>query len=445
MADRFDWLIVGGGFRSIAAAYFLAERGAKVALVERSKSLGGFLSPFRWGHYWIDRGPQFFENFSHEDKKFLDQMIGVGVLKDIGFNYASFSFGQLTKGFSIPDLRGGGELFAMRVFREILERQVASLGEERQEASTLAEYFELESGSTLASYSKRLTKKLFRVSADDLSPSARCFLAVVGRKLLFDVNASIELKKFHLLDRVLAAPKAMLEGNAQMNLYPKGLSLEVVRQGMESRLNQLGVKIYLDKSIEYISVSDSSVLVGGEKIEASRIYFGCDIRDAERCLVGTSVLESLTSTLSQVFHLFEVPTNAVSEEYYIQDYDLDHCIGRITNFCNYIGGMTDKGVICVEQPVDRNGPQWSDPAKDQERCFREAVEVGNMRCDTFENAKSILVPATYKAQKVGFDDEQSQFIASVNERYQGRVLVPEFVLTRKEALDQINATLPFQV
>ncbi|MGI9388811.1 MAG: NAD(P)-binding protein, partial [Boseongicola sp.] len=65
--NKFDVLVVGGGFRSIVAAWGLARQGETVALVETGAKIGGFMSPINWDGHWIDKGPQFFDNFEPQD------------------------------------------------------------------------------------------------------------------------------------------------------------------------------------------------------------------------------------------------------------------------------------------------------------------------------------------------------------------------------------------
>ena len=70
--QSYDYLVVGGGFRSIVGAYALAKKGYKVNC-GAGPSLGGFMSPVKWRQYWIDKGPQFFDNFE-KDAEFLSDM-----------------------------------------------------------------------------------------------------------------------------------------------------------------------------------------------------------------------------------------------------------------------------------------------------------------------------------------------------------------------------------
>ena len=69
--NKTQWLILGGGFRSMVAAYALSKSGEKVVLVEKSHNLGGFMTPIKWKDFWIDKGPQFFDNFEATDRVFF--------------------------------------------------------------------------------------------------------------------------------------------------------------------------------------------------------------------------------------------------------------------------------------------------------------------------------------------------------------------------------------
>ena len=60
-------VVVGGGFRSLIAAYSLANKGNSVCIIEKSNEIGGFFLPIKWENYNIDKGPQFFDSFDLKD------------------------------------------------------------------------------------------------------------------------------------------------------------------------------------------------------------------------------------------------------------------------------------------------------------------------------------------------------------------------------------------
>ena len=54
--------IVGGGFRGIAAAYFLQRDGHAVTLIEAAPVLGGVLHGLEWNGFHLDKGCHLFSN-----------------------------------------------------------------------------------------------------------------------------------------------------------------------------------------------------------------------------------------------------------------------------------------------------------------------------------------------------------------------------------------------
>ena len=120
MKKHYDRIVIAGGFRSMVAAYAMAKQGHSVLLAEAMPKLGGFMSPIRWGSFWIDKGPQFFDNFEDNDRDFFTEMVGENLLESIGFSYASYMNGKKTDNFAIPDWRTRGHDFVNAAFSELL-------------------------------------------------------------------------------------------------------------------------------------------------------------------------------------------------------------------------------------------------------------------------------------------------------------------------------------
>ena len=59
---RVDWIVVGGGFAGIAAAYLLAREKYGVCLIDSASRLGGAMNGFEWNGFQLDVGCQLREN-----------------------------------------------------------------------------------------------------------------------------------------------------------------------------------------------------------------------------------------------------------------------------------------------------------------------------------------------------------------------------------------------
>ena len=435
----YDWIMVGGGFKSMVAAYARATDGQSVLLIESGPALGGFMSPIKWGEFWIDKGPQFFDNFEEADKQFITGMVGEGVFEDIGFTYASFLNGRKTDGFAIPDWRARGADFASAAFADLLFARMNGHG-------TVAEFEDFgallahDGGAILTADLFDLTRKFLRRDASDLSPHARNMVTYVGRKLLFDQEVSTDLKRSALLDGLLAAQKKSIS-DTRYNLYPKGSNLETVRVAMDRALHDAGVDVLLNTGLEGIDASARQCRIVGQSVGYDRLFFGCDAREAEKMLFGTQSLLEQTHMLPEIFHCYTVPRDSLDAAYYLVDYDPAHLSTRMTNFSNFMHAYDAEGngVFCVEQAIDRDSPEWDDPSASQARIFAEAREAGNVDADHFKDAKSFRIPVTYKVPLTGFVAADAALSARIAADHGDSVVVPNTLsLTRKQTLDDLR-------
>lgn len=438
---HYDWLIIGGGFKSLVTAYSLRKQDQSILLLERSGVLGGFMSPIRWGEFWIDKGPQLFENFEEKDRAFITEMVGDGVLEDIGFKYTSYMNGRRTEGFAIPDWRAQGVEFAVEVFKDLLAAQIARGASAPEKMSTFADLLAVDGGIHLTPMMEALTQKFMRRNATELSPHACRVATFVGRKLLFDQDVSVDLKRSQLLDSFLAALKKAVK-DTRSNLYPKGSNLEKVRAAMEHAVRSIGVNVVTESGDVQIDITAKSCAYLGQEARFGRAFFGCDVGVAETMLLGTDTLTQQAHFLPEIFHCFAVPGEALDEVYYLVDYDPDHLSTRMTNFSNYMTAYDDEGygAFCVEQAIDRKSADWEDPTRAQDRIFKEAQEVGNVTCDRYKAAKSFRIPVTYKVPLVGYAETVAELETRLQDLGGDDFLIPNpMSLTRKEILEDLRA------
>lgn len=440
ISSHYDWVVIGGGFKSLIAAYSFAKKGESVLLLERSGALGGFMSPIKWGEFWIDKGPQFFDNFEESDRTFMTEMVGDDVFEDIGFKYASYINGHKTDDFAIPDWRAFGDEFSNEVFNDLLTRQIAR-SDTPLTFDTFRDVLAADGGSILTAKLEELTHKFTRCHATDLSEHARKMVTYVGRKLLFDQDTSVDLKQSPLLDGLLAAQKKVV-AETRYNLYPRGSNLETVRAAMEKAIYDSGVHVVLD--CDKIEIDSTMRICTHTKGTTSydRAFFGCDAREAETILFGTDTLLKQTHMLPEIFHCFKVPADSMDEAYYLVDYEPTHLATRMTNFSNYMTAYDadGNGVFCVEQAIDRGSAEWDNPELTKDQIFREAKEAGNITCDSYVDAKSFRIPVTYKVPLTGYVDAVDDLAQRTNQAGGDSLVIPNpMSLTRKETLDDLRA------
>jgi hypothetical protein len=439
MSETFDWIVVGGGFRSVVGAYALARSGQRVCLVEAAPKIGGFLSPIPWEGFWVDKGPQFFDNFNQSDRELIEEMVGPGLLQDIGFSYSSYTKGVLTEEFAIPDWRSFGDEFVQNAFFDLLK--IAGQDKEQLEPPmNFAEVLDMDGGASVGLMQKKFCEKILGHPAESLGASAANLVTFTGRKLLFDDEISRQLKQSELLDKFIAAQKVTV-GEPVFNLYPRGRNLDAVRVALEESLQRIGVSVKTEVKITSFTRDGSeAVLSNGAKVGFNSILFGGHIIDAEKTIYGAGEITQSIIELPEVFHFFLIPTQNVHSSYYVMDYDLAHKTTRVTNFCNYMGCIDEEGfgVICAEQPIARDSAQWENPQIDQKTIFNEMQQAG-LASGPVKKSISIKVPSTYKLPKQGYASAVSSFRQRVLNDYGASFVIPDaFGLTRKSGLDSLR-------
>ena len=354
MIQTYDIIVIGGGYRSILGAYCAARQGRKTALLERGPSLGGFMSPIKWGEFYIDKGPQFFDNFERGDMELMSEMLDGDIMEDIGFTYASYRDGTLTRDFALPDWRNLGADKAARILSDLLALRVKNPSPNFDNFGDLISF---DGGSILEEPLRQMCRKFLRAEPETLSLRTQTLITFLGRKVLFDNETSMNLKKSPLLDGFLAAQKVSI-GEERFNLYPKGSSLETVRLAMVEGLKRVGVDIVTNAEINTDDLASGTLAVNGDTYAFGELFMGTDVRDSEAFLFGTTNVLEHTHALPEIFHCYVVPQTSIDEAFYTVDYDDTHFGARLTNFSNYMG-CVDKdgfGVFCVEEPIEKKWP-----------------------------------------------------------------------------------------
>jgi hypothetical protein len=441
MKSKYNWIVVGGGFRSLIAAYSLASKGNSVCIIEKSKEVGGFFLPIRWGDYNIDKGPQFFDNFDLKDWDFFNDMFQENIFRDIGFNYSSSINNTTTDGFAIPDWRTKGKKYVTKILNEIIFQKLST---SPNIVKTLDDLILIESGTTLHKEIQVLCKKFLKKNTCELSALVSDLVTFCGkRKLLFDQDISIDLKKSNMLDDIIAAQKKVT-GLEKYNLYPLKGGIKKFRDFLISALKNKNVEIFTNEEINSFDNIRMMFKLKNKTVKCDNIFFGCDVRDSEAILFDTKTINKFTYNLPEIFHCFEIQKNSIlSDSYYIQNYNKKHLSTRITNFFHYMDEANSpdnsKGVICVEQPVEINTEDWNNPEVNKNIIFNEVKKVGNVSNLEFISYKPFKVPITYKLPMVGIEKPVSNFIEKVKTLSNENIIIPNpYSLTRKDALDDLR-------
>lgn len=433
----FDIAVVGGGFRSIMAAYGYAKRGESVVLLDAGNKLGGFMSPINWRDNWIDRGPQFFDNFNGHDLVIFDEMLGQHIFKDISFKYGSFINNKLTDGFAIPDWRTFGSSFSQRAFADLLSAALTVSDKGHQEMC-LSDVIAHDGGKTLAPVLEQLTKKFLGKASQYFDIEAKNSLMFFGRKLLFDNETSVDLKKSPLIDSFLAASKHSLS-EKKLNLYPTDGSMETVRSGMEKALKNVGATVHLNSRIESINDNPIKVVTNNDSFNVRKVFMGCDIGTTEKLCMSSNFLSDLTHPVPLLLHLVALKKRDGDRQHYVVNYEPSNSMTRVTYFSNYMNvGDSNTEIICIEQPVKNPNLDNAAQLKFRDIAIKELQKMLPFSQDDLLYSDTISVPVSYRVPLLGFSERLKSTKLAIKDKFGDAIEIPSvFNIDRKSSLDEL--------
>jgi len=101
-SEKFDIAIIGAGISGLAAAGMLAERDLRIAVLEKSRGLGGRAATRRWNGLLVDHGAQFFTARSPEFRQQVARWTAQAVCHEWARSFHNFESGKL----SLPESNG---------------------------------------------------------------------------------------------------------------------------------------------------------------------------------------------------------------------------------------------------------------------------------------------------------------------------------------------------
>jgi len=431
----FDYLILGSGFRSCIAALMASKLGYKVALIDDQKTICKFIKPGNWNGYTLDKGPQFFDDFSKKDWDLMNYLLDEDLFHDLQFKYASYIGGAIDTNFAIPAWSNCKDLDMNKIFKDLIE--IKSAG--KKDFKNFDDFIKNDGGHYLYPYLYKLCNKLLQTNPEDISCRINKMITFTGRKKLFDNDKSIELKKNEIYDKILAAKKKYV-GEPRYNLYAKSGNLEDIRLSIETSLKKNNVYLFLGNKINSFDIkSNQVVLDNNEKILFNKIVFADNIQRTEFIYKNTNELFTKTFSLPQVFVFIKATKKQFPEFNYVMNYELSHITSRFTNFGNYASPKSsENGVICAEIPTKLNFDIWKNKDKYVPQVIDELNQVYGKKINVL-SSMAMGVSSTYKVPLVGFDESVEKIINDINENSDNNAIVPDpYVLTRKNAIDSLR-------
>lgn len=272
-----DWLIVGGGFKGMVAAYMLRERGESVTLLEGGSGLGGVMRSFEWNGLALDLGCHLFGNTSERTFSIM-QTLGHGEFHPVDVRYGSITEGRKTDEVAVPDFSGSGEDRLKTIVWELLEATGTNRTDVVDDAS-LSEYLSAWYGAEVHDALVPVVEKIFRVSPDRLDWRS-VFSAPISRVRVAPDPISRVLKENQALDQRLAVssvhdPLRFVDGAVHRfphkNFYPSSGGLLGFCTRAERCLRAMHVDLVFGARVQAINAHGGSVSV---EVEGGAVFEG---------------------------------------------------------------------------------------------------------------------------------------------------------------------------
>lgn len=430
-------IIIGNGFRAMMSAYMCSKISKDVSIVTNTENIHGIMSPLEWRGGNFDKGYQFFDGLTNNDRKILEDFVGENVFHNFGYGASTFTNFKIYERHGIPYWPHYGFFFSTKAFIELI---FLGCKKDLRKVETYNDLLQ----SLPKSIKNILEKACYRntnLKSDEVSHIVSCFSPFLHfRQTLLPEKISYYLKKLKFFDKRLACRRRILKLD-EISLYPKGKYIGFVSKKMQNKLLQIGTKFLISKNAK-ISIDNSklSVKIDGQTLNPDHILMVAELDDILTFFDEKISEERNNHYVSQIFIFFSV-RNVISKYQYIHCNDINFLINRVNNLSLY-GEKTSEGekVISVEIPTKINSAIWNDPEKYLGKVWGEVKSMKMISEDEkFINHKIFKIPKTVSIPLKNFENSKKKLEELAKLKYENKVLFPGLgEITRKKFLDSLN-------
>tara|TARA_R110001592_G_scaffold161973_1_gene394877 strand:- start:22424 stop:23782 length:1359 start_codon:yes stop_codon:yes gene_type:complete len=431
-----DVIVAGGGFRGITSAKLLADRGCNVTLVERAPFLGAVLWPFEWKEHglFLDKGCHIFGSGDSTHDSIVLEILGDNFYP-VDIKTASVLNGMVTDGTAVPDLCSLGEDVAARVLLEIIE-QAAAVPEGPVAAQTLRDALRIQFGETAARCLEASVRKVAAAEPSDLASAA--LTTTIGNRMRAAGDAVSDLlKQIPALDDRIAGNNAAdpYKYLGKVNplvptrhFYPRSGGTGGFCRDAQRCLTDLGVEVLLSMAIESFSADGKSVqvILGDTPRKFDYMVWALDTGLLSQIALGEDKASGFVHKTPMALYYFLTDAKAIGDKDFIQDYDANHQIFRVSRAGLYSNQQTADGktYICAEVVTAMGSDLWEAPETFAGQVWDEARALGMVAGTKPDDVYVQKTPVSYKHPRVGFEDACAKVTEEVARR-SDRVIVTD--------------------
>lgn len=440
----YDIVVVGGGFRGLVVSHLALKRGFKVALLERSNSLGGFLDSYEWKGFTVDRGVQLFDSVPLKLQDIVVDELGIDV-EPIDFTYGSVYDGRVTPGFALPNYSSINQRDKEKILFELAQR----IGSSKSGDCNFMDFLVDRYGPTATEYMAASFKNIYRLNlckADSSAISQTAF----HRLCFLNDELAVNLKRHPDLDSKLAARRAAVgKVDDFVSFYPRSGGMKAVADGFETFINRSGGAICRNMDIASISH------YGNEKHLAIKARNN-DIQIIGKNIVWCSPLAELEKTLHQestiadkefatpmISFTFEVDASFVNNYTYLHQFSPSTFVYRSSAMGIYSGQVNTDGktFITAECPTDVGSDLWNAPEAHVKDIWSELgqMDLLSSRDKKWSDFQCVKLPSTHRVPKFGHAVASKSYEERIKKKYPNLIVDGHQAFLRRDIFLNSNS------
>ncbi|MEL6585654.1 MAG: NAD(P)-binding protein [Pseudomonadota bacterium] len=442
-----SFIVLGGGFRGLVAAYLLAKDGHRVTLLERGNRLGGVLAGADWDGMPLDLGCHLFDNTDAASTAFFFEMAGgADRFHAVETRYANLYQGRLARGMAVPDLSGQDDARIAAHLFDLLGAAAAPDPAPRDARTALAARY----GGSLAAELAPMLAKMYATLPDALAPET-LDASVFQRVRCVDDGRGAVLKQIPDLDARLAVSSAAApaqfypaaQPDLARNFYPKAGGMKGFVDHVIARLTDLGVTLCVGTGPIAISGADIRA-EDGTTWTADRIVVTTAPAEAERAILGTNTLTDATHAVPMVLFYFRVSPDMFTGLHYTHLFDPAQAAFRISapGLYGRIRSENGHSYICAECPCRQDSAIWTDPDGAADQIWGEARAAGIVaQTARYTDVKLLKTPVSYSAPKAGFARAHAKVRAAIAHDHSRVIDLSTLGFSKLSILSDVKAAL----
>lgn len=416
------YVVVGAGFRGFCdTLQLLKEPGAKIYVIDREPFFGGIAYSGKISGFSVDKGVHMFDSIPRELADNVAEIME-GRVRTIDFVSVSAFNGQMTDGFSLPDLSSLTTEIKARITQEL--QVLAANSSDATPTKNLRELLEARYGQTAGGIFANIFKSIYNVEAEQAQPDALSKTSL-GRLKYLDDPEMVALKASDpFLDSVLAARRKVLgKVDDFVSIYPDtGEAMRGWCERAQKWLENRGVTMCLGNNIQSISTIGDKLRVttGSHTIDADRVVWTNDNTQALASLLGFEFdTRSFVSGTPMLFATLITKASHIKNFTYLQNFDPNGKTYRTASagiYSNQINAAGNSFVTC-ECPTPVNSERWDNATEAHHAIWQECKDLGIVSSEAELVSHAVMrLPHTFKVAKLGYEEKIREFEAELARR-----------------------------